>query len=1057
MATIEELQKKAKSLQSSLGSSTTAYAPNTAPSKSDVSLDSQLSSVNQQISDLRSKGIRNSWYGNDTTGGDNQSPPDGAVVKVLKALSLPMNAVVGTAQYALGKGTRSSLADNVNNAMKTGLSSGDVLKQLGVNNRAVQIPLGFALDVMLDPVNWATAGVGALIPRAGTGLIKGAVRDGAKGALKGVTSAIESGVERKAASAMGFVPLVRKISNVAPKVAEEGIPLSFMDKYRNTLIKGSDKFVKATDKVGERAIKSADKFDSVVGTDVYDRIGKGIGFGIAPTSQTVSNFAENTIKKVLPGEKGEKFIDFFKYSTKEADDVADLKDKITKLAKDKGVMLVRSENGAQFKTIDEGLKAMKEGTSIADKTGEVMKVAVKDADGVLTDTFKNGVKVFDNKENAISLLETAAEDYNLKHLDKVYEAVAPGKTGVKWYDNVIDKLKSTTVDDILNRRLGPGVDAVQFVEKEANQLVDTWNSYNKIKDLKPLEKILDGYSSYISLSKAAKVPMNVGSHVVANIGNFFMGAMMGLPVYKPGYYTSVKKASSLVKGKLSAKGLQEMFFNDINSMADMLDNNPTRFRQLTGIDPVEITGKINVEDRVLGAMGTSREDVLSFLKGAQSRIENEAAMAKMAAEKSRDLSKADSKILKDKMGRYSTASETAASMSDVAPLTAPELPTSFVGAEITPNKKLDKLKAWVAAEAENKPYNPAVRAADVLLNTMPRWYEHVDQSWKIGTTNYLTQIGLTEQELVTLSRTIPITKADILAPAIKNGERLYKLTPLKASEVAMEAYMNYAAMPDFVKVVRALPVVGSPFFSFPYAMAAKTAKTAIDNPAIFNKVGSLINEMNVGRTPQEKQALDEKYNEYLKSPTVVKMAGMWNTDVKNFVPYYTMNMFNPSERDYGDSIQGKMLNLSDKFPFLQDPIGQVVKDYVLTPWVLSGTGQTPQGGFGQPLYPNFDESGNPVDVGLGTKAFYAGRSAVESLVPGSLGYLGLANSLVNADPGTIDMIPSYGARNLANATQGRSSIGADTKEDAVRKSFRSILGRSGIPAYTLDPTKTSSK
>jgi hypothetical protein len=245
--------------------------------------------------------------------------------------------------------------------------------------------------------------------------------------------------------------------------------------------------------------------------------------------------------------------------------------------------------------------------------------------------------------------------------------------------------------------------------------------------------------------------------------------------------------------------------------------------------------------------------------------------------------------------------------------------------------------------------------------------------------------------------------------------------------------------------------------SFPYAMVSKMGKTAVNNPALFNKISFMINEMNTGRTPQEKAALEEKYNQYLKSPTVVKLFGMWNTDVKTYIPYYTMNMFNPSERTYDDSNEGKMLKLMDKFPVMQDPVGQVIKDYFIQPWILSNSGQVPQGLFGQPIYPAYDEQGNKKDVGLMTKALYGGRSIAESVVPGSLSYLGLANAVADLSPEAVEWIPSYGGRNLANATQGRSSIGATTKEDAVRKTFRSLLGRTGVPAYTLDVTKTSSK
>jgi hypothetical protein len=201
--------------------------------------------------------------------------------------------------------------------------------------------------------------------------------------------------------------------------------------------------------------------------------------------------------------------------------------------------------------------------------------------------------------------------------------------------------------------------------------------------------------------------------------------------------------------------------------------------------------------------------------------------------------------------------------------------------------------------------------------------------------------------------------------------------------------------------------------------------------------------------------MEEKYNQYLNEPTVVKMLGIMNTNVKNIVPYYTINTFNPSERRYDDSPRSKALQLLDKAPAFQDPIGQIIKDYVIQPWVLSGTGQIPQGSFGQPLYQAFDEEGKLRDKTLGSKLFYASRAGVESVVPGTLSYLGIPAALLPRD--AIDYLPSYGMRNIAHALHGRSTIGADTKEQASRKALRAILGRAGIPMYALDVTRTKTE
>ena len=1079
MATpLEALQNRADTLKNSLGSSPTAYAPNTLPSRGDISKDTQLASINKQIEDTRSKQIRNEWYGPSVAPVEDTGDTDGLFMKGLKALQKPLNAIVGAGQYALGKGSQGSLTSNINNAMKTGLTAGDVLKQYGAP-RALQVPLGFALDVMFDPVNWLTAGTAALIPRVGTGIVKGAMKkaaiegvesvaeSGLMGAIKGGVTGLTSGLQSKASTVLNLMPLAKKIAKLAPVVEATGVKTNTVS---NLIKRGATGYTNFTERVGEAAIKGADKFDALTGTTYLNRINKTpYGFKGGLLGDTAEAAIEKIPSVTIFGKatpKGEDIVDFFKYSTKKAADVADLRDKVINLAKNQGAILTRSAEGANFQSIDDFLKP---GATIKlkDQIGDTLDQIIREADGSLKPEFAGQAKIADTMENAKSLLDAAGTDYNLKHLTEAYKVTEKGKTGVGWYDDALDKLKSTTVDDVIHGRLGNG-NTIDLVKNEADELVKTWNSYGKVRDLKPFEKLLNAQQSLISVFKSAKVPMNVGSHVVATIGNFFMGSMMGLPMWKPEYIKSIAKSSALVKGKLGAAGFKDIFFNDMNSLIDLADNNPTRFKQLTGLDPKEIASKLAIEEKITHVLNeqSTRQQVMQVMRDAIDRIEEGVITgdklsdfknvaddaARMAAE-----SPTSKKMMTEGMKRFETPSENLAKALKESPIKRSEEFGSYTTSEIGPNATMDKLKDYLQKQAELQPYNPIVRTANTMVNSMPRWYEHIDQSFKIGTADYLTKIGLTEQELVTISRTTPMLKEDILEPIIQNGKKYFRLTPLKASEVATEAFMNYAAMPDFVRVMRALPVVGSPFLSFPYAMAIKTAKTAINNPALFNKIGYIINEMNAARTPQEKTLLEEKYNEYLKSPTVVKMFGMWNTDIKNLVPYYQMNMFNPSQRTYtGNTVGSDIMKISDKFPIMQDPIGQVIKDYFIQPWLLSGSGDVAQGQFGQPLFPSYDSSGKPIEASIGTKAFYGGRSLAETVVPGSLAYLGLINSVTNLSPETVDLFPSYGGRNLANATQGRSSIGAITKEDAVRKTLRSLLGRSGLPAYTLDTTKATS-
>lgn len=61
----EALRSRAKLLEKSLRNSPTAYARNIEATPDDLSLSSQLDSVNQQIEEIRSEELRNRWYGED--------------------------------------------------------------------------------------------------------------------------------------------------------------------------------------------------------------------------------------------------------------------------------------------------------------------------------------------------------------------------------------------------------------------------------------------------------------------------------------------------------------------------------------------------------------------------------------------------------------------------------------------------------------------------------------------------------------------------------------------------------------------------------------------------------------------------------------------------------------------------------------------------------------------------------------------------------------------------------------------------------------------------------
>jgi len=1067
MATpLEALQAQAGKVKTKLDASTTAFANTVSPTRGDLGLADRYTSINKQIEDLKSKQIRSKWYGPSSVTEDSGSS-DGVFMKGLKGLQRPLNVIAGTAQYALGDGTSPSYTESVNKAMESGLTFGNILEKKGMS-KVGSIPLGFALDVMFDPVNWATVGTAALLPRIGFGLAKGTAEKGLlEGGLKAAARGAESSLAKKAAFTM----------NLVPKSIREAVP----------------SYAKAAEKVGARAAKTSAEYDSLIGTTAADRIGKGL-LGIdAIQSRKVGNFVNRMIEKIPETRftpSGAKIAEKMRYSVGRSVAMTNLQDDIVRAYKSEGLKYTKNPKKADFASFSDFYS--RDATVMRDQTDKLVKNAIAQADGVPDETgkvavyirdrntgellpqFRDKIRIADNIDNAKEILLATKYQGDTRLLTEAYKEIPRGRTGWEWYDGVLDKLEKTTVDDLLHRRLA-GPQAKEAITADAEKLIKDWNFIEQAKNaianpraFKPFEAFLKTHRLFTAIFKLAKVPMNVASHQIATLGNMTMAWMNGIPIWDPEYMKAVQQAALIVKGRAGTKALLDTFVSDSRMLLHMAENNPVRFRHTFGVDASEIIRKVDLAkqgEAWKGFSGASASQIekklLEGFEAAFKSVEQQKDIVKKAAldpnsEEAKFIALKYDELQKSAEFKFKTGSETLRDVEGVprkSDMGSGVLENELTA--ITDSNILDQMREITSQWAKDHPYNPLIRATNTLVNSMPRWYEQIDQTFKLATTDYLSRVGVSEANLKIIARNVPVDMTnDVIGTVERGGETYYRLSALKASEVALDTFMDYSAMPDFVRVVRALPIVGAPFYSFPYAMALKSGKTAINNPALFNKVGFMMNEITGLRSPQEKAAMEEKYNQYLQSPTVMRLFGKWNTDVKNWVPYFTMNMFNPSERKYDDSFNGQMMKLADKFPIMQDPIGQTFKDFFIQPWLLSGS-EIPQGQFGQPLYPTFNEKGKRIKPSLGTKAFYASRNLAETVVPGSLS---LAGPLLSGlSPEAIEYIPSYGVRSTALAAQGRSSTGAMTKEDAVRKMLRSLSSKVGVPLYTLDPNTSSTR
>jgi hypothetical protein len=257
-------------------------------------------------------------------------------------------------------------------------------------------------------------------------------------------------------------------------------------------------------------------------------------------------------------------------------------------------------------------------------------------------------------------------------------------------------------------------------------------------------------------------------------------------------------------------------------------------------------------------------------------------------------------------------------------------------------------------------------------------------------------------------------------------------------------------MPAFVKAIRSMPVLGSPFFSFQYAMLAKTGKTMLNNPAAFNQINFLIKELESDKSPVERAALKTKYYSYLDKPGMVNLGenvpffvgNPLYLNLSQMIPYYSLNILNPATRSFNDTIRGKFASVLDQSQLMKDPVGQILMDYIVLPSLLYD--EIPKNMFGGQLYPE--------GTGVLGKMGLAARTGAEAFLPSSAGWFAplVPDSMKN-------LIPSYPGRKIGFAVEGKTTMGIQTNEAPASRGLRAYLGTLGINLYPVELTNVISE
>lgn len=998
----QNLQNLEDELQKELEKSPTALGSGTAPTQKDISINQKLLSIRNRQQMQTDKVLQEKWYA-DEEGNQKKrvSDPSKMVPRdkpkiglksALHALGIPLYTIVGATEAALGKGTKKGVYENIKSNIEEGGTFGDLLRQYGAGG-AGSLVGGLALDIALDPVNWVTLGAEAFIPRIAYGGMKGGA-EGLKIGAKSVGLDIAKTVT-KPADWVGLADKRKSLTKLASNTKE----------YYNELTgRTMEQLLESRGVVRETADLIAPGLANKAGSEnsFYRKYFKLDPQGwfrnkkFESEQGSVMNAEEWSKKQLAKGklfETRDRLDEAAKeYVTRPGLEGGEVQSRVLSGSPEELITQVHevagvdpSKNQEYLDAIKEELMAMQRGPSTYAKVRTVN--AANEAADLMTD-LSPMAWTFDPDQ--------ARDVLNSEFLDQLALKLR------------VQDLRNAGID---TKEAAEALSAVKSLAKDKTGwklFDDTAEKFREmyiVKDKVKGEQIMKGYKTFIDAFKQFAIG-KFSSISLAMLSNATMTNMHGVsltPEFAASVMKAFKAAINVVGKGDEAASIRLLDLFNHPEFKEFADNYPELFHSVFKVRP----------DLLTNPQAGFYEILTNYLQDS-----------KMAG-----MTKSQMDEIREKTLQQLTAKN---KMIDA------DLDTTFISRELAGDSYWKDWMGNLKAAAEDK-NNIGARALNWYLNKPVKWFEATDQAYKIGLASHLVKNGVSDSELLIMNKFSPM---QIGIDVFKNKDTgKWTLSGLKAADFANDVYMNYAAMPAAVKVLRSLPVVGMPFASFMYGMLTKTGRTAMYNPAFFNRVQFALNELNGGRSPLEKKSLSQPYYQWMKDNGMVSLPFFRDNPVymnmASFLPYFTMNIFDQTERRTENTLGGNIVKIVDSMPILKTPEGQLIMDYFIVPTLLRDT--NPTGIFDQPLYPQ--------DASAAVKAGYFARSLGETVAP-----LGNAAILGAVTPeAALDYVPSYKFRKLGYAVRGKTAIGKSTKESRVGSTMRSIMSAyTGLGFYPLN-------
>ena len=824
---------------------------------------------------LETKLQREKWYGE-------SDPDDGwrsgetyrevreedPILKVVHALSSPLYGVVGGTAHMFGLGKGTTFGESVMKGVEEREVFGRLMRRGGMHP-TVAAPLGFLLDVTLDPVNWAVLGGGTAFRRSAIGKIGEGM---AKKGLTGAALATDLAATKTAYRMMTLVPgtnINKILKKPFLKLAEAGISPDSAEGVRTitTALAGGNpnsrwgKFLTKIRTEREflalKASKKAQQFDELMDFDIYK---------ILERRADRNSILGSVFNKMQDNPTMKKLHDFFAY-----------------------------DNADWYRK----MKALGEFEDIAKKSGRFL--GVEDSDELLrlrvnkmVDEVEKG-KVFRDNINKHPDTLTKSEGRDMlreliKRSDEIIMEPKPIKDIVPKGPS-ISQIASDGLDSVAREQkhfnlLNEGItetlskeniNALRILSDEISKKF----SISSPRAVAVSNKIIGGFENFMGLFKTAKISsLNPQTMVNAIAGNPMMSLLSGFNPFTRASYDRLKDSFAIVSrkvrgtaaGQARAEKIQNMMLKDpiyaefwrvhkntfidaVGADIEKLFLKKESVRELADLHKGFIAKRIDDLPGWKELSNVEKSKRLKIWRGqfeATDSYKNVLKESKRTAISSKDIPAARASYVRDNIGkRWLGPAPEAGTASRVRYDSAVKglekefdefLKTqkSGYGGEWNLGN-LDKLsntsQSFIAQDLRNlSSYRKLIEKTALQAETgtglkkqlskfhqfalkRSEDFQKVDQVYKMKDFLRFTFDGITERELLrvtnnTLATSAKIAPSDIIESYYRAGTQYFRIQPLKALEMASEIYMNYAAMPAFIQLTRNMPIFGAPFFAF---------------------------------------------------------------------------------------------------------------------------------------------------------------------------------------------------------------------------------------------------